>query len=64
MQASPVPKLFLNAEPGALLTADLRALCRTFPNQREVTVPGLHFLPEDSPAAIAGALGDWMSTLD
>jgi haloalkane dehalogenase len=63
MATSPVPKLFINGEPGALLTADLRAQCRRWPQQREVTVPGLHYLPEDSPEAIAEALTDWISTL-
>ena len=63
MAASPVPKLFVNAEPGALLTGPLREQCRRWPNQTEVTVPGLHFLPEDSPAAIAQALLDWVPGL-
>lgn len=60
MASTPVPKLFVNAEPGALLTGPLRELCRTWPNQREVTVAGTHFLPEDSAAGIAAALVDWI----
>lgn len=63
MAGTQVPKLFINAEPGALLTADLRELCRQWPRQREVTVPGVHFLPEDCPQAIADALIDWIPTL-
>ncbi|CAI7997018.1 Haloalkane dehalogenase 3 [Geodia barretti] len=43
------PKLFVNAEPGAILTGPQREFCRSFPNQREVTVPGVHFIQEDSP---------------
>jgi len=62
MAASPVPKLFVNAEPGALLTGPLREQCRRWPNQREVTVAGSHFLPEDSAAAIAAAILDWLPT--
>lgn len=62
MAQSRVPKLFINGDPGALLTGPLRELCRSWPNQQEVTVPGLHFLPEDSAAAIATALLDWIPT--
>jgi haloalkane dehalogenase len=62
MAASRVPKLFINGDPGALLNGPLREQCRRWPNQREVTVPGLHFLPEDSAAAIAAALLDWIPT--
>lgn len=54
-----IPKLFVNAEPGALLTGEVRAYCRTWPNQSEVCVPGNHFLQEDSPAEIGAALRDW-----
>jgi haloalkane dehalogenase len=62
MATSPVPKLFVNGDPGALLNGPLREQCRHWPNQREVTVPGLHFLPEDSAAAIASALLKWIPT--
>jgi len=63
MATSSVPKLFLNGDPGALLTGPLRQQCRTWPHQREVTVPGLHFLPEDAPHEIAIALDNWIATL-
>jgi haloalkane dehalogenase len=62
MADSRVPKLFINGHPGALLNGPLREQSRRWPNQREVTVPGLHFLPEDSAAAIAAALLDWIPT--
>lgn len=62
MAQSQVSKLFINGDPGALLTGPLREQCRRWPNQREVTVPGLHFLPEDSAGAIAAALLDWIPT--
>jgi haloalkane dehalogenase len=60
MASSDVPKLFVNGEPGALLNGPLREQCRRWPNQREVPVAGLHFLPEDSAAEIATALLDWI----
>jgi haloalkane dehalogenase len=59
LETSLVPKLFVNAEPGRLLTGPLRERCRRWPNQREVTVPGLHYVQEDSPREIATALLDW-----
>jgi len=56
---SDVPKLFVNAEPGSILTGPQREFCRTWPNQREVTVPGIHFVQEDSADEIGSALRDW-----
>ena len=63
MAATSVPKLFVNGDPGALLTGPLRETARGWPNQREVTVPGLHFLPEDAPDEIGAALADWIRAL-
>lgn len=57
---SPIPKLFINAEPGALTTGRARAFCRTWPNQREVSVPGIHYLQEDAPTEIGQALHDFI----
>lgn len=59
LAASPVPKLFINAEPGAILIGDQRDFCRTWPNQQEVTVAGSHFIQEDSPDAIGQAISTW-----
>jgi haloalkane dehalogenase len=53
---SVVPKLFINADPGALLTGRPRELCRTWPHQTEVTVAGKHFVQEDSPDQIGQAI--------
>jgi haloalkane dehalogenase len=53
---SDVPKLFINAEPGAILTGRQREFCRTWRNQQEITVKGLHFLQEDSPHEIGQAV--------
>ena len=56
---SSVPKLFVNADPGAILIGPQREFCRSWPNQEEVTVTGNHFLQEDSPDEIGGAIADW-----
>jgi len=61
---SPIPKLFINAEPGAILIGPQREFCRSFPNQSEVTVAGSHFIQEDSPGEIAGAVSDWLQSID
>lgn len=56
---SPVPKLFVNAEPGAVLVGRHREICRAWPNQTEITVRGLHYVHEDSPDEIGGAIRRW-----
>ena len=63
LAASPVPKLFINAEPGAILIGAQREFCRGFPNQHEVTVKGNHFLQEDSPDEIATAIRSWLARI-
>ena len=60
---SAMPKLFINAEPGRLLTGALREACRRWPNQTEVTVSGLHYVQEDSPAEITSAIREWARSL-
>lgn len=56
LSQSALPKLFISAEPGAILVGRAREFCRTWPNQQEVTVKGIHFIQEDSPAEIGSAL--------
>jgi len=63
LAASPVPKLFVNADPGSILVGAQREFCRTWPNQREVTVAGRHFVQEDSPAEIGAALARFLGDL-
>ena len=63
LASSEAPKLFVNAEPGAILTGAQREFCRGFRNQVEVGVAGAHFIQEDSPADLARALSDWFDTL-
>ena len=63
LSTSNVPKLFINADPGTILTGAQREHCRAWPNQTEVTVPGYHFIQEDSPAEIGQAIAEWMGSL-
>jgi haloalkane dehalogenase len=61
---SQVPKLFVNAEPGAILARGrARQLVRSWPNQTEVTVSGIHFIQEDSPHEIGAAVADFVRRL-
>ena len=64
LSGSELPKLFINAEPGAILIGPQRVFCRSWPNQQEVTVKGNHFLQEDSPDEIGAAIADWLRALD
>jgi haloalkane dehalogenase len=63
LSQSPLPKLFVNAEPGAILIGPQREFCRQWPNQREVTVRGSHFIQEDSPHEIGDAIAGWLRSL-
>jgi haloalkane dehalogenase len=63
LAGSEVPKLFVNAEPGSILTGPQRDFARTWPTQREITVPGLHFVQEDSPDEIGRAVAEFVRGL-
>ena len=63
LDTSPVPKLFVNADPGAILIGPQREFCRRWPNQREITVRGSHFIKEDSPEEIGRAIADWLRAI-
>ena len=63
MAASDIPKLFINADPGSILVGAQREFCRSWPNQQEVTVKGLHFIQEDSPVEIGQAVANWLKAL-
>jgi haloalkane dehalogenase len=63
MATNTLPKLFVNADPGTILIGKQRDFCRTWPNQREVTVQGLHFIQEDSPAEIGQAIAQFLQSL-
>jgi len=64
LAGSPIPKLFVCAEPGAILVGRARDFCRTWPNQREVGVSGIHFIQEDSPVEIGSAVSDFVRSLN
>ncbi|NHZ70386.1 MAG: haloalkane dehalogenase [Proteobacteria bacterium] len=63
MAENDLPKLFVNADPGSILTGPQRVYCRTWRNQSETTVPGLHFIQEDSPDEIGAAIVAWRSLI-
>ncbi|HZI80601.1 MAG TPA: haloalkane dehalogenase, partial [Vicinamibacterales bacterium] len=58
-----VPKLFINADPGSILTGRQREFCRRWQKQQEVTVRGSHFVQEDSPAEIGRAIAAFLRRL-
>ena len=64
LAGSELPKLFVNADPGAILRGPQREFCRSWPNQTEVTVAGTHFIQEDSPDEIGQAIASWLRGLD
>lgn len=63
LASSPVPKLFINANPGSILVGKQRETCRKWKNQEEVTVKGLHFIQEDSPHEIGEALANFLKKI-
>jgi haloalkane dehalogenase len=62
MSESDIPKLFINADPGALLRGTAREFCRKWKNQSEVTVKGRHFIQEDSGSEIGQHIKRWLQT--
>jgi haloalkane dehalogenase len=62
MARAEIPKLFINGEPGWILTGRARDYCRTWPAQTEVTVPGKHYLQEDSAELIGAAISEWLTS--
>jgi haloalkane dehalogenase len=63
LASSPIPKLFINAEPGVIQVGAQREFCRSWPNQKEVTVKGAHFIQEDSPHEIGQAIAEFLRAL-
>ncbi len=61
ISTSDIPKLFVNADPGTILIGPQRAFCRTWPNQKEITVKGTHFIQEDAPAEIGQAIAELLA---
>lgn len=63
LSQSQVPKLLVNADPGSILAGPVLDYCRTWPNQSEVTVKGLHFIQEDSGDDIGKAVSDFVADI-
>ena len=61
LATSDLPKLFVNAEPGVILTGAQREFCRAWPKQEEITVRGSHFVQEDSPREIGEAVARFIA---
>lgn len=62
LSTSDVRKLFIDANPGAILVGAQREFCRKWPNQAEARVDGIHFIQEDSPDEIGAALRQWIES--
>jgi haloalkane dehalogenase len=62
-ESADLPKLFVNAEPGGTIVGPTREFVRSWPNQTEVTVSGIHYLPEDSPNEIGDAIANFVRAL-
>ncbi len=63
LAGSEIPKLFINADPGSILVGAQREFCRTWRNQTELTVAGIHFIQEDSPDEIGQGIAEWYERL-
>ena len=64
MSKNNMPKLFINAEPGAIIQGSVRDFCRSWNNQSEITVKGIHFIQEDSPNEIGSAIQEWYEKIN
>lgn len=64
MSKNNMPKLFINAEPGAIIQGPVRDFCRSWNNQSEITVKGIHFIQEDSPNEIGSAIQEWYEKIN
>jgi haloalkane dehalogenase len=58
-----VPKLFFDADPGAILRKGARDFCRSWPNQTEIQIKGIHFVQEDSHDEIGRGIADWLTRI-
>lgn len=63
MAKNDIPKLFVNGEPGALISRGREEGCRRWKNITETSVEGLHYLPEESPKEIGQAISEWLRKL-
>jgi len=63
LSTSDVPKLFFDAQPGAILRKDVRDFCLAWPNQKVIEIEGIHFVQEDSPDEIGQGVAEWLKAL-
>ncbi len=63
LSTSDVPKLFFDAQPGAILRKDVRDFCLAWPSQKVVEIEGIHFVQEDSPDEIGQGVAEWLKAL-
>lgn len=63
LATSDIPKLLIVAEPGALLHGRNLEFARTWKNQQEVVVKGIHYIQEDSPVEIGNAIRHFLNSL-
>lgn len=63
MSVNDMPKLFIEAKPGALLRGELKDYVRTWKNQKEVSVQGVHFIQEDCPDEIGRSISAWLENI-
>ena len=62
LASSPIPKLFVNAEPG-FFSRGIAEATSGWTNQEKVTVPGHHFVQEDSGEQVGAAIAAWLRTI-
>jgi haloalkane dehalogenase len=60
LKESLLPKLWIHGDPGAVESESVRVFCRTWPNQTELTVKGIHFIQEDSLQEIGEAIAGFV----
>ena len=64
LQETEIPKVFIRGEPGGLIQGPRIDFCRSLPNTREIAVPGIHYIQEDSPDEIGQAVAELVRELD
>ena len=60
MSENDLPKLFVNAKPGAILIGQPREFCRSWKNQTGVSVAGRHYIQENSRPEIGRVIAKWI----
>lgn len=63
MAETQIPKLFIRADPGALILGGRERVPRAWPMVTEMVVPGRHFLPEESPNEVGRTSAAWLAAL-